>query len=177
MIAQGQLLGQHIQAYSFLSNLPDSPFRSQALFQTQGGILSLGRAHGAAPVRGGSSPVLLQTNVVVHPPANAPHVHPPANAPLAPGDQFVSQEHEEHLDLGDGDGDPQALIDCGICQRLISERDAKMTTPCGHCFHFQCLRPWMASHSTCPMCREDMNGPLPPSSDSDEDVQVQQDPH
>lgn len=172
MIAQGQLLGQHIQAYSFLSNLPDSPFRSQALFQTQGGILSMGRAHGLAPVTGGSSSVLLQTNVVVHPPANAP----PGPAPL---DQFVSQElegnEEQPIDLVDGD----PHVNCGICRRTINERDAQMTTPCGHIFHFQCLRPWMAGHATCPICRQNLNGPPPLSSDSDsdEDVQVQQGNH
>jgi hypothetical protein len=180
MIAQGQLLGQHIQAYSFLSNLPESPFRSQALLQTQGGILSMSRAHGLAPVTGGSSSVLLQTNVVVHPPTNAP----PGPAPLVPGelDQFVSQDlegnEEQPIDLVDGDLHVNVRIDCGICQRRINERDAQMTTPCGHIFHFQCLRPWMAGHATCPICRQDMNGPPPlnSDSDSDEDVQVQRGP-
>jgi hypothetical protein len=165
MIAKGQLLSQHIQAYGFISNLPDSPFRTRALAQTQGGILSLGRAHELAPVTSESSSVVLQTNVTVHPPA------PPA--PPVRDDQFVSQEPPPAYVENEDAFEP---IYCGVCQRQIMERDAQMTTPCAHCFHFQCLRPWMVHHATCPLCRANMNMPVPLSSDSDDDVQVQGDP-
>ncbi len=165
MIAKGQLLSQHIQAYGFISNLPDSPFRTRALAQTQGGILALGRTHEAAPFTSESSSVLLQTNVTVHPPAPpAPHVR---------DDQFVSQEPPPEYAENE---DAFEQIICGVCQRQIMDRDAQMTTPCAHSFHFQCLRPWMVNHATCPLCRANMNMPVPLSSDSDDDIQVQGDP-
>jgi hypothetical protein len=153
MIAKGQLLSQQIQAYGFISNLPDSPFRTQALAQTEGGILELGRAHGAPPVAIEHSHVLMQTNVLVHPPT------------IIQDQQFVSQE--QPIEFVDND-DVDETSDCGVCQRPIMQRDAQMTTPCSHTFHFQCLRPWMMHHSTCPICRSDMNAPLPLSSDSDD---------
>jgi hypothetical protein len=110
MIAKGQLLSQQIQAYSFISNLPDSPFRTRALAQTQSGILSLGRAHEVAPVTSESSSVVLQTNVTVHPPA------PPA--PPVRDDQFVSQESQPAYVENEDAFEP---IYCGVCQRQIMD--------------------------------------------------------
>ena len=41
--------------------------------------------------------------------------------------------------------------DCAICQDELGDEAKKMH--CGHMFHFDCLRPWLNIHNTCPVCR------------------------
>lgn len=170
MIAKGQLLNQHIQAYGFLSNLPDSPFRTQALSQQQGGILELGRAH-QGPVTRESSSILLEAHMVVRQQVGNNQENQP------PRSQFVSQENSEEVNPDHQTASLQRIlredlsaldeiIICNICQSQILLGDATMSTPCSHTFHFQCLRPWMMNHSTCPNCRHDLSAPRPDSPDS-----------
>ncbi len=158
MTAKGQLLGQHIQAFSFLSNLAESPFRTQALAQQQSEILELGRAH-REPITRESSSILLQAHMTFEP----GHVQ-----------QNIPQNIPQPLSIPQNIPQEVVEITCNICQAPIRQSDPVMTTPCSHTFHFQCLRPWLAEHSTCPNCRRDMNAQRPPtpdsSSDSDEDL-------
>jgi hypothetical protein len=39
-------------------------------------------------------------------------------------------------------------------------RNAICTLVCGHAFHQDCVRPWFASHRTCPCCRFDVSSDL-----------------
>ena len=41
--------------------------------------------------------------------------------------------------------------ECSICQDELSGQVKRMR--CGHMFHFDCLRPWLNIHNTCPVCR------------------------
>lgn len=47
--------------------------------------------------------------------------------------------------------------ECAICQEDIYEGDTVIVLPCNttrpHSFHEDCIRPWIARHSTCPICR------------------------
>ncbi len=42
---------------------------------------------------------------------------------------------------------------CSICQTDYCPGDQEILLPCGHTFHPDCIKPWFASHDTCPTCR------------------------
>lgn len=42
---------------------------------------------------------------------------------------------------------------CSICFESLHNSDSVTKTPCGHSFHYDCLRSWKAGHNTCPICR------------------------
>jgi ABC-type bacteriocin/lantibiotic exporter with double-glycine peptidase domain len=46
---------------------------------------------------------------------------------------------------------------CSICLENVQE--GRQTLPCGHEFHEDCLREWLALQNTCPVCRAAL--PLP----------------
>lgn len=45
--------------------------------------------------------------------------------------------------------------ECSIC--LTKEKKARCKTKCGHCFHIVCLKKWLNTNGTCPMCRTIIN--------------------
>ncbi|KAJ0039635.1 hypothetical protein Pint_28746 [Pistacia integerrima] len=45
--------------------------------------------------------------------------------------------------------------DCAICLGEFAEGDEmRMLPQCGHGFHVVCIDKWLASHSSCPSCRQ-----------------------
>ena len=46
--------------------------------------------------------------------------------------------------------------ECSICITPIEEGEEAVRTPCGHCFHKQCLERWMEERPICPMCRAEL---------------------
>jgi hypothetical protein len=51
--------------------------------------------------------------------------------------------------------------DCSICMTPL--RDNVVLTRCGHKFHSACVTPWLNSHDTCPLCRNENPTPLVPA--------------
>jgi hypothetical protein len=52
------------------------------------------------------------------------------------------------------------MVECSICCGPPMSRFTKgaINTPCGHCFHRQCLQPWLAQgKEACPTCRGDIS--------------------
>jgi len=47
------------------------------------------------------------------------------------------------------------LKDCAICLHALGAARSQLCLPCGHCFHEKCIRSWIASHTTCPVCRDE----------------------
>lgn len=45
---------------------------------------------------------------------------------------------------------------CAICQEKYRANEQGSRLPCGHLFHRECLEPWLLTHSTCPVCRLDL---------------------
>lgn len=43
--------------------------------------------------------------------------------------------------------------DCIICREQMIHGEHAKVLPCGHIFHFYCLRSWMERQQTCPYCR------------------------
>ena len=52
------------------------------------------------------------------------------------------------------DGDFEIKGECSVCL-LECEQSQRVLKPsgCDHCFHADCLTPWIREHSTCPNCR------------------------
>ncbi|CAN6830605.1 unnamed protein product [Brassica oleracea] len=56
-----------------------------------------------------------------------------------------------------GDHDVSATTECAVCLALLEENDtARMLPNCKHVFHVTCVDTWLATHSTCPICRTDV---------------------
>ena len=45
---------------------------------------------------------------------------------------------------------------CVVCQEEFTKGETAMFLPCGHCFHFPCISPWLAKDRTCPTCRKEV---------------------
>ncbi|XP_077213766.1 E3 ubiquitin-protein ligase ATL6-like [Tasmannia lanceolata] len=62
------------------------------------------------------------------------------------------------LKLGKG------TLECAVCLSEFSDEETLRLLPkCSHVFHPDCIDTWLASHTTCPVCRSN----LVPGSDSD----------
>ena len=42
---------------------------------------------------------------------------------------------------------------CIICQYNFAELESVVGLPCKHCFHFNCLKPWIDKQHHCPLCK------------------------
>jgi E3 ubiquitin-protein ligase EL5 len=60
-----------------------------------------------------------------------------------------------------------AVVECTVCLAELQDgEEARFLPRCGHGFHAECVDMWLASHTTCPLCRltvskPDVSPPLP----------------
>jgi len=47
--------------------------------------------------------------------------------------------------------------DCPICCCDWDLGESAKLMPCGHCFHEQCLTPWLVQRNSCPICRYELS--------------------
>ncbi|KAL6302377.1 hypothetical protein BKA93DRAFT_737019 [Sparassis latifolia] len=88
-------------------------------------------------------------------------VAPPANANARPASPFVGRvEEERRRVLKNGTVKVKfsllgVVVDkCGIClSQFRVEELAVLGATCQHAFHERCLRRWLATSRTCPICR------------------------
>lgn len=45
---------------------------------------------------------------------------------------------------------------CSICFDKYSKGEVIRSLPCGHKFHYKCMKPWLRTQSFCPLCRFDL---------------------
>lgn len=66
---------------------------------------------------------------------------------------------------GSGSADPEA--ECTICLGSVQDGEEVRALPaCGHVFHVPCVDTWLASSSSCPVCRAEVEPPPPPAGSS-----------
>lgn len=61
------------------------------------------------------------------------------------------------------------MIQCAICYDDISNEKTCVKTPCGHCFHNECLTHWLLTKDNCPICRFQFGETNEEEDDYDED--------
>ena len=54
------------------------------------------------------------------------------------------------------------LVPCecsGACSVCLEEMEDEVCVrlPCAHCFHRACVKPWLLTHDSCPLCRDSLN--------------------
>ena len=45
---------------------------------------------------------------------------------------------------------------CAVCCNDFKEGDDAHKLPCKHMFHPGCIKPWLETHNTCPVCRKEL---------------------
>eukprot|EP00884_Botryococcus_braunii_P022955 jgi/Botrbrau1/9343/Bobra.354_2s0002.1 len=84
----------------------------------------------------------------------AVHTQPDNDAPLQPAEGEVAnggQAVSQHAVVGEP---------CTICHDVYDCGHEVVELPCNHCFHEDCIMPWLTSHHTCPVCRHELpSGP------------------
>ncbi|KAE8703412.1 hypothetical protein F3Y22_tig00110472pilonHSYRG00526 [Hibiscus syriacus] len=59
---------------------------------------------------------------------------------------------------------PDSALECAVCLSEFEENESGRVLPkCKHSFHLECIDMWFHSHSTCPLCRTPVEGPVPVS--------------
>ncbi|XP_066318673.1 E3 ubiquitin-protein ligase EL5-like [Miscanthus floridulus] len=54
----------------------------------------------------------------------------------------------------------QDAVECAVCLAELQDGEAARFLPrCGHGFHAECVDMWLASHTTCPLCRLTVSKP------------------
>ncbi|CAL4115848.1 unnamed protein product [Meganyctiphanes norvegica] len=50
-------------------------------------------------------------------------------------------------------------LQCSICMEDFCIQQSVRVLCCEHCFHNDCIRPWLELHGTCPVCRKTLTNP------------------
>lgn len=56
-------------------------------------------------------------------------------------------------DPGPGEAFACAGEPCSVCHDEFIEKSKVVELCCSHCFHADCIKPWLGTHNTCPVCR------------------------
>ena len=54
---------------------------------------------------------------------------------------------------GEGEASAVAGEACTVCHDAFEGGAEVLELPCGHCFHDECISPWLDTHNSCPVCR------------------------
>lgn len=61
------------------------------------------------------------------------------------------------LDVGDPNfRDEDCGSDCCVCLEPLDSFKIRITTPCSHSFHEECMLGWLKVQSTCPICKANL---------------------
>ncbi|KAF7136379.1 hypothetical protein RHSIM_Rhsim08G0013900 [Rhododendron simsii] len=69
----------------------------------------------------------------------------------------------KHLKIGQG------AVSCAVCVSEFGDNERLRLLPmCDHAFHLECIDPWLASHSTCPICRANLSQEIESTQSTEE---------
>lgn len=92
----------------------------------------------------------------------------PSPAACLPVDEMMRSFATFPAGLRGGGGPPVEPLGgtcCAICRDDVADCAAAVVVlPCRHCFHSDCMRPWLRERAVCPVCRVS----LLPAHDADE---------
>jgi len=54
------------------------------------------------------------------------------------------------------------INECSVCKEEFELKQKVMKIPCNHCFHNDCILPWLKERNSCPVCRFEL-----PTDDQD----------
>lgn len=61
---------------------------------------------------------------------------------------FKQKQQEENKNVS------KNIVECAVCLSVVEDEEMMRLLPnCKHSFHVGCIDKWLASHSTCPICR------------------------
>lgn len=55
---------------------------------------------------------------------------------------------------------PSQEVQCTVCCMELEDGEHVMRLPCGHFYHPDCIRPWLALNKACPICSREVGAPL-----------------
>lgn len=79
--------------------------------------------------------------------------HQSGNAPGPASAEAIASLPQKTIAKEDLD-ETTGKADCSICMDEAAVGSQVTLLPCGHWFHGECIRAWLAEHDTCPHCRE-----------------------
>ncbi|KAH7307482.1 hypothetical protein KP509_22G061400 [Ceratopteris richardii] len=105
----------------------------------------------------GSIIIRARTRHLIYP-SSPPTTQPPRNAGLDPAAiaqiPTVLYKSAAARDPAGGDASIPLSLECAVCLGEFQDNQTLRVLPsCKHTFHMECIDMWLASHSTCPLCR------------------------
>ena len=65
---------------------------------------------------------------------------------------YMSDDDDDDYDGDCDDEDGMEADECPICTELLKQ-ETYILQPCGHIFHLNCIKEWLAKDLSCPKCR------------------------
>ena len=59
----------------------------------------------------------------------------------------------ETLEVGDSCDKMMMVVVCAVCKDAMVIGETVKKLPCGHCYHGNCILPWLGTRNSCPVCR------------------------
>ncbi|KEG09913.1 hypothetical protein DQ04_04451040 [Trypanosoma grayi] len=97
------------------------------------------------------APTIMLEYAISDVPEHAAQRRPPVDELMRSFVTFPSGLHE-----ADRAAHPEAFAEatCRIClEALAGGADPVVMLPCRHCYHANCIKPWLQEHLRCPLCR------------------------
>ncbi len=57
---------------------------------------------------------------------------------------------------------------CTVCHDAFEAETKVVELACSHCFHEDCIMPWLETHNTCPVCRSKLASSAPRPDENQE---------
>ncbi|CAH2043437.1 unnamed protein product [Thlaspi arvense] len=73
-------------------------------------------------------------------------------APPAAKSAIEALETFEVEKEGEGEGEMMTVV-CAVCKEAMVMGEIGKKLPCGHCYHGNCIVPWLGTRNSCPVCR------------------------